>query len=208
MHNNNDQYQANFIAPQPLDLKLDDACIHYFPNFYSNTDAIELYNHLLNNLEWRQETIKVYGKLHLTPRLSCWMGDHDAHYGYSHLVMQPEPWSQLVLKIKDTIERSTNQTFNSVLINYYRNGKDSNGWHSDNEPELGPDPIIASLSLGAARDFHLRHKNRKELKQKISLENGSLLTMGGTTQRYWQHHIPKRAHAQGRINLTFRTIKR
>jgi len=95
-----------------------------------------------------------------------------------------------------------------VLLNYYRNGRDSNGWHSDDEPELGDNPVIASLSLGAPRDFQLRSKRDKSLKQTLSLEHGSLLVMRGTTQRCWQHQIPKRANAASRINLTFRTIIR
>jgi len=172
----NDQYQISFLTSEPTALELDDA------------------------------TIQVYGKSHLTPRLSCWMGDKNAVYGYSHTVMQPVAWDSKILHIKQKIENVTNESFNSVLINYYRDGKDSNGWHSDDEPELGVNPVIASLSLGAPRDFHLRHKTNKKLTHKMSLTSGSLLVMSGTTQQYWQHHIPKRAKAEGRINLTFRTI--
>jgi alkylated DNA repair dioxygenase AlkB len=120
--------------------------------------------------------------------------------------MQAHPWTEELLVIKNKIERATGQTLNSVLLNYYRNGQDSNGWHSDDEKELGHNPIIASLSLGAARDFHLRHRRCKQLKQSIKLEHGSLLMMKGSTQRCWQHQIPKRAKADGRINFTFRTV--
>jgi len=199
-----DQFQHSFLLPADTNLELEDACIEYRPNIYSDTAAWELYHNLLDNIDWRQETITVYGKQHLTPRLSCWMGD--AQYSYSHTIMQPVAWSDYVMKIKTDIEQVSGEQFNSVLINHYRDGQDSNGWHSDDEPELGINPVIASLSLGAARDFHLRHKTKKALKHKISLENGSLLMMRGTTQQHWQHHVPKRARASGRINLTFRTI--
>ena len=129
------------------------------------------------------------------------------NYGYSNTLMSPVAWSARLLELKHAIEAVSNHRFNSVLLNYYRDGKDSNGWHSDDEPELGHNPVIASLSLGAPRDFHLRHKTNQQTTHKMTLENGSLLVMCGSTQHNWQHHIPKRAKAQGRINLTFRTIK-
>ena len=202
----NDQYQTDFLNSESTVLELDDACIRFQNNFYSQTEGLELYKYLLSHIDWQQETIQVYGKSHLTPRLSCWMGDQYTAYGYTHTIMHPVPWNKQVLHIKQKIEKTTNESFNSVLINYYRNGKDSNGWHSDDEPELGVNPVIASLSLGAPRDFHLRHKANKKCTHKMNLTNGSLLMMSGTTQQYWQHHIPKRAKAEGRINLTFRTI--
>ena len=202
----NNQYQTDFLNSKPITLDLDDACLDFQVDFYSQAEGLNLYQYLLNHIDWQQETIHVYGKSHLTPRLSCWMGDKNTVYSYSHTVMQPVAWNKQVLRIKQKIEKTTNESFNSVLINYYRDGKDSNGWHSDDEPELGTNPVIASLSLGASRDFHLRHKSNKQLTHKMSLTNGSLLVMSGTTQQYWQHHIPKRAKAEGRINLTIRTI--
>ena len=201
-----DQYQTDLFTSKLVTLELEDACINFQPFFYTQEDALSLYQYLHEHTDWRQETIKVYGKSHLTPRLSCWMGDEHTTYGYSNTIMKPVAWDKTVLAIKLKIEEATNTQFNSVLINLYRDGKDSNGWHSDNEPELGLNPTIASLSLGAPRDFHLRHKSNKQLTHKMSLTNGSLLMMSGTTQQYWQHHIPKRANASGRINLTFRTI--
>ena len=135
------------------------------------------------------------------------MDEPDLIYGYSNMTMQIVSWSNPVLALKNKLESETKHSFNSVLINYYRNGQDSNGWRSDDEPELGENPIIASISLGGARDFHLRHKTNKHLRQSISLENSSLLMMSGATQHCWQHHIPKRAKAAPRINLTFRTVK-
>lgn len=199
-------YQLALLGHQIVDIDLPDAELEYRPQFIRNTEAWTLYERILAETVWQQETIKVYGKEHLTPRLSCWMGDPSADYGYSNLMMKPVPWSNTVLSVKRHLALATGDSFNSVLINYYRNGQDSNGWHSDDEPQLGQNPVIASISLGATRDFHLRHKTEKQHNHKMALENGSLLMMRGSTQRYWQHHIPKRARAAGRINLTFRTI--
>ena len=126
-------------------------------------------------------------------------------YRYSQHTMMPNKWTPLLRLIKQRVEQVCGSTFNSVLLNYYRDGKDSNGWHSDDEPELGHEPVIASLSLGAARDFHLRHKQNRQV-HKMNLKPGSLLLMSGKTQACWQHHIPKRASAEPRINLTFRTV--
>ena len=168
--------------------------------------ATTLFDDLLREIEWRQERITLFGKTHAVPRLSCWMGDAETVYSYSNMTMQPVAWSDTVRRIKHQIEAVSSCSFNSVLINYYRDGQDSNGWHSDNEPELGFDPVIASLSLGAERDFLLRHKTNKALRQSIPLQHGSLLTMRGATQRCWQHHVPKRAMAKARLNLTFRTV--
>ena len=200
------QYQTDFLQSKTVVLELEGADIEYFPSFIDQNQALDLYQQLLDEVSWRQEVIKVYGKSYPTPRLSCWMGDTGLSYGYSHTRMDAVEWSSTLLTIKQKIEITTQTTFNSVLINYYRDGKDSNGWHSDDESELGENAIIASLSLGASRDFHLRHKT-KHYKHKMALENGSLLMMLGATQHNWQHHIPKRVAAQGRINLTFRTIK-
>ena len=200
------QYQVDFLKSETTVLQLSDADIEYQIGFIEHSKALQLYQQLLDEIDWRQEVITVYGKQHPTPRLSCWMGEENLSYGYSQTRMQAVSWNQTVLDLKQQIEQASGASFNSVLINYYRDGQDSNGWHSDDEPELGENPIIASLSLGAPRDFHLRHK-QKPLKHKLTLENGSLLMMRGMTQHFWQHHIPKRAKALGRINLTFRTIK-
>ena len=200
------QYQHGMFSCETHVLKLVDAEVEYHPEFYLEADAWNLYDALLSSTDWRQDTITVYGKAHLTPRLSSWVGEPWMDYSYSNHTMTAASWSPLLLSIKAKIERVTGDSFNSVLLNYYRDGKDSNGWHSDDEPELGKQPTIASLSLGASRDFHLRHKRDKSASHKMSLENGSLLMMRGRTQECWQHHIPKRAKADGRLNLTFRTI--
>jgi alkylated DNA repair dioxygenase AlkB len=199
------QYQLLEYHEQSLDLA--DAELNYWPEFVPNSMAWELYKTILSETDWRQESISLYGKTHKVPRLSSWIADSDVEYGYSNMTMQPVPWNDNLFKLKEAVEQQTKATYNSVLLNYYRDGQDSNGWHSDDEKELGRDPVIASLSLGASRDFHLRHKTKKGLKQSIALEHGSLLLMGGSTQHNWQHHVPKRANAGPRINLTFRDIK-
>ena len=202
------QYQQGiFSSKETIVLDVPDAEIEYYPQFMTDDDGWRFFERILQESEWRQERITIFGKSHLTPRLSCWMGDEGLNYSYSNLTMIPEPWSATLRLIKRQLETQTHETFNSVLINYYRDGQDSNGWHSDDEPELGINPTIASLSLGGHRDFKLRHKTNKGLSYTLSLEHGSLLMMRGTTQQCWQHQIPKRAKANARLNLTFRTIK-
>jgi len=203
----NRSQQSEIFGSSPQHLQLPDATIHYWPEFLADPAAAQLYRQLEQQTQWRQETVRLFGKQHLTPRLSSWVADEGLDYSYSNLTMQPMAWSDALLDIKKIVEQGAKSTFNSVLLNYYRDGRDSNGWHADNEPELGDQPVIASLSLGAARDFHLRHISNKRLRHSINLQHGSLLLMAGTTQSYWQHHIPKRALAGPRINLTFRTIK-
>ncbi|MFT4630243.1 MAG: alkylated DNA repair dioxygenase AlkB [Dinoroseobacter sp.] len=204
-------YQYQLAKYQTHILDVPDADIEYSPEFIKADVAWQLYERLLDQTQWCQERISLYGKTHDVPRLSCWMADPGLSYAYSNMTMHPVNWSPDLIDIKRQIEDflamgSKPHLFNSVLLNQYRNGQDSNGWHSDNESELGSNPVIASLSLGGGRDFHLRHKKNKALRKSIHLEHGSLLLMRGTTQHCWQHHIPKRANADRRINLTFRTI--
>ena len=155
---------------------------------------------------WRQEEITVYGKHYLQPRLSAWYGD--LAYSYSGIRLEPLPWTPTLLDIKRRVEKLVMHSFNSVLLNLYRDQQDSMGMHSDDERELGPEPAIASLSLGEERIFLLRHKSRKDLKTvKLALPAGSLLLMQGQTQQYWRHGINReRQVCAPRINLTFRTI--
>ena len=156
---------------------------------------------------WRQEEITVYGKPYLQPRLSAWYGD--LAYSYSGIRLEPLPWTPTLLNIKQQVETLVDLEFNSVLLNYYRDQHDSMGMHSDDERELGPQPAIASLSLGEERNFVLKHRSRKDLKTlKLALPAGSLLLMRGETQRYWRHGINKQRQACGpRVNLTFRSIR-
>ncbi len=202
-------HQANLFGSSmsPENLALEDAEISYDSGFINTATADDWFKQLLDDTPWDQDTITVYGKKHLTPRLSYWVGERWMDYSYAQHTMTPKPWTPLLETIKEQVERASQTQFNSVLINYYRDGQDSNAWHSDDEPELGDKPVIGSLSLGAARDFHLRHKAKKQT-HKMTLEPGSLLVMSGKTQACWQHQVPKRALALPRINLTFRTIVR
>ena len=164
----------------------------------------EVLTRLLDETPWRAESVVVYGKRHLQPRLTAWYGD--ASYTYSGLRLEPLPWTDLLLAIRAAVESACGRRFNSVLLNRYRNGRDSMGMHSDDEPELGPEPAIASLSFGSTRGFILRHKRNKQT-IKLDLNDGSLLLMSGPLQRNWLHGINKSARPLGeRVNLTFRYI--
>lgn len=187
-------------------LNLPNAQVSYYPGFVSPECATHWFKQLCEQTKWRQEELTLFGKQVLAPRLSCWVADSGLDYSYSNMTMQATPWTPLLLEIKAMVEHLTGKPFNSVLLNNYRDGRDSNGWHADDEPELGNNPWIASLSFGATRDFLMREKAQPENKVKLPLESGSLLVMKGATQHYWQHNIPKRASAGQRLNLTFRTI--
>ena len=193
---------------EPLTLDLPDAEIVYYPQFFDKEQADSIYTELLQKINWQQDKITVFGRTHPQPRLTALYGNEGKPYSYSNITMQPHPWNSHLQKIKHYLEAKTACEFTTVLLNQYRDGKDSNGWHADNEKELGPNPIIASLSFGAERVFQLKHNTITEAKKSITLEHGSLLLMKGTTQHFWKHQIPKTAKPiETRINLTFRTIK-
>ena len=193
---------------EPLTLSLPDAEIIYYPQFFDKEQADQIYAELLQEIAWQQDNITVFGKTHPQPRLTALYGNEGKPYSYSNITMQPNPWNTLLQKIKYFIEATTECQFTTVLLNQYRDEKDSNGWHADNEKELGTNPIIASLSFGAARVFQLKHNTIADAKKSIVLEHGSLLLMKGSTQHFWKHQIPKTAKPIGnRINLTFRSIK-
>ncbi|MCU6435633.1 alpha-ketoglutarate-dependent dioxygenase AlkB [Undibacterium sp. Jales W-56] len=200
-----------FSAPNSLEqLAISDGELAFAHEFYTAEQATDLFHELLNTTPWRQDPITVWGKTHLQPRLTAWYGDNNSSYEYSGLALDPFPWPPTLLSIKQAIEDLTQHRYNSVLLNLYRDQYDSVGWHSDDEPELGQSPVIASLSLGETRRFKLRHKNKPAQKPlTIALTNGSVLLMAGDLQRYWEHAVPKesRFHA-ARINLTFRSIFR
>ncbi len=186
---------------------LPNAEIEYFPSFFSLEESNDLFEKLKTEVQWQQDTITVFGHSHLQPRLTALYGNEGKPYGYSNIVMQPHQWSPLIMYIKNEVEKVCGENFTTVLLNLYRDGQDSNGWHADNEKELGRNPIIASISFGAERVFQLKH-NSQDIKQNITLENGSLLIMKGTTQHFWKHQIPKtKKEISPRINLTFRIIK-
>lgn len=199
----------NSLFPkEKIAFTISDADIEYYPNFFESIRADALFEKLTAEIPWQQDDITVFGKTYPQPRLTALFGNEGKPYSYSNIVMQPNAWNPLLMLIKNEIEEICNQNFTTVLLNYYRDGKDSNGWHSDNEKELGRNPVIASVSFGAERFFHLRHNSIKDQKLKINLEHGSLLLMKGTTQHCWKHQIPKTAKEIGpRINLTFRIIK-
>lgn len=164
----------------------------------------EVMARLLHDTDWREESIVVYGKRHLQPRLSAWYGD--AAYAYSGLHLAPAPFTPLLAAVRSAVQDVTGQRFNSVLLNLYRDGRDSMGMHSDDEPELGPNPVIASVSFGAARTFILKHKHNKKT-VRMELTDGCLLLMSGATQKNWLHGINKTTRPlQARLNLTFRKI--
>ena len=195
-------------TPDPIDLALPDAEVIYYPLFFGKEEADAIYAELVSTIPWQQDEITVYGKKHLQPRLTALYGNEGKSYSYSNIKMQPHPWNSLLQKIKSKVETVSNANFTAVLLNYYRDGKDSNGWHADNEKELGINPVIASVSFGGERNFQLKHNSDKSQKKSIVLEHGSLLVMKGTTQHFWKHQIPKTAKpVEPRINLTFRLIK-
>jgi alkylated DNA repair dioxygenase AlkB len=199
----------NSLFPQEkISFDLPDAEIVYYPSFFEPEKAAELFEKLQGEVPWQQDNITVFGKTHLQPRLTALYGNEGKPYGYSNIVMHPHPWSPLIMFIKNEVETACKENFTTVLLNNYRDGKDSNGWHADNEKELGRNPVIASVSFGAERIFQLKHNSIKDLKQSILLQHGSLLLMKGSTQHCWKHQIPKTSKVIGsRINLTFRIIK-
>jgi len=193
---------------EPIVFDVPDASIIYYPNFFSNEEAAILFDTLQKEISWQQDDIKVYGKVYPQPRLTALFGNEGKSYSYSNITMYPHTWSSLLLSIKEKVEKATEAIYSTVLLNYYRDGKDSNGWHADNEKELGINPIIASLSFGAERVFQLKHNHLENQKINLTLEHGSLLLMKGTTQHFWKHQIPKTTKPIGpRINLTFRIIQ-
>lgn len=193
---------------EPITFHLPDAAIVYYPAFFNKEEADSIYDELITEIPWQQDEIRVFGKIHPQPRLTALFGNQGKSYSYSNLKMQPHPWNLLLQQIKSKIESVCETDFTTVLLNYYRDGKDSNGWHADNEKELGTNPIIASVSFGAERTFQLKHNTDKGQKKSTVLEHGSLLLMQGTTQHFWKHQIPKTTKPTGpRINLTFRVIQ-
>jgi alkylated DNA repair dioxygenase AlkB len=190
----------------PIQLDMPDANLKYYPNFIPPAQATNIMQTLQESLAWRQEQITLYGKAHNVPRLQAWYGDENAGYKYSNLTMRPLPWAPVLHELKQKCEHASNRCFNSVLANLYRQGQDGMGRHADNEPELGMQPVIASLSFGAVRNLDFYHNKSKE-KVRLPLENGSLLVMSGDTQTYWQHSVAKtKKELAARINLTFRYI--
>ncbi len=183
------------------------ASVWYYKHFLDNNLANTYYNTLLTAIPWQQDTITVFGKTYLQPRLTALFCTTNKTYSYSNIIMHPNPFNKELLFLKQKVEALCGITFNSCLANFYRDGTDSNGWHSDDEKELGINPFIASLSLGAERVFKLKHKHQN-LTKNLTLGHGSLLIMKDETQHFWKHQLPKtQKKIGGRINLTFRVLK-
>ena len=199
-------FELPLAAPAWLPLPdLPGATLHYAPRAIADPDA--WFARLRDEIAWERHRIRLYGREVDSPRLSSWVGDADAVYTYSRTRFVPHPWTPALGALRDAVSRWCGASFNSVLCNLYRSGADSMGWHSDAEPELGPEPVIASLSFGAVRRFRLRHKRDASLSLDLPLAPGSLFVMAGTTQTHYRHDLPKTARvAAPRINLTFRAI--
>ncbi|WP_430399199.1 alpha-ketoglutarate-dependent dioxygenase AlkB family protein [Flavobacterium sp.] len=197
----------NLFPNEKIVLNLPDAVFVYYPNFFNTEKADELFKKLIEETHWQQDNISIFGKTHLQPRLTALYGNEDKPYSYSNIVMHPHQWNSLLTFIKEKIEETCNHSFTTVLINRYRNEKDSNGWHADNEKELGRNPIIASVSFGEERIFQLKHNTNKDAKLSLTLKHGSLLLMKEGSQIHYKHQIPKATKTKKeRINLTFRRI--
>jgi alkylated DNA repair dioxygenase AlkB len=185
--------------------------LKFWPYFLTPLESAALLQALLTETPWRQLEMQMYGRRVKTPRLTCWYGDAGAVYTYSGIRNEPLPWTPSLSSLREGVQRASGAAFNSVLLNLYRDGRDSMSWHSDDEPELGANPIIASVSLGAQRRFDFRRarveKGARRETRSIELTDGSLLLMSGNTQGDWQHSVPKAARVNGRrINLTFRRV--
>jgi alkylated DNA repair dioxygenase AlkB len=195
-----DLFPSSALTPIPID----DGELAFLPQLPLPLSNEAVLAQLLHETDWRAETVVVYGKRHLQPRLTAWHGERA--YAYSGLTLEPKPFTPLLQTIREVVEQETGRRYNSVLLNYYRNERDSMGMHSDDEPELGLAPAIASVSFGATRTFVLRHK-RTGQSFKLDLTDGSLLLMAGALQHNWLHGINKQTRAIGpRLNLTFRFI--
>ena len=181
--------------------------IFYFPNFLSDEKSDFLYNRFLSEIPWQKYQIKIFGKIYDQPRLTSFHSIGNKKYNYSQIGIKNNIMTEDLKLLLSQIHNKTDYRFNSVLLNLYRDGMDSNGWHSDDEPELGNDPKIASITLGEERFFHIKHKKIKHLRYKILLKHGSLLLMGEKSQTDWVHQIPKtKKKISPRINLTYRYI--
>ena len=191
-----------------LPLQLPQADLLFDPAFLAPAEAAALLVQLTAEVAWEQRAIRIFGQEMPQPRLTAWYGDLAARYTYSGLTWEPRPWTPALLALRQRVETATEARYNSVLLNLYRDGRDSMGWHADDEPELGPAPTIASLSLGATRRFRLRPRpGLAHPPFSIDLPNGSLLLMRGPTQQHWQHALPKTVRPVGpRLNLTFRWV--
>jgi alkylated DNA repair dioxygenase AlkB len=190
-----------------------DLDVTVFKNYFDPVEALSLFKLLHETVPWEQESIKMFGKETPIPRMTAWFGDPEKTYTYSGILNQPHDWALLpeLEAMREKLNQTCTTSFNSVLLNLYRDGNDSVDWHADDERELGPEPMIASVSLGETRKFDFRSKHDSKLKRSVELFSGDIVVMSGLTQQYWEHRVPKTAEkirksTGPRINLTFRTI--
>jgi alkylated DNA repair dioxygenase AlkB len=189
-------------------LDMPDANVVFYPAFFSKEQSDSFCDELERNVNWKQERIKLYGKSIDLPRLTAWYGEEGKTYTYSGITLAPDPWTPTLLIIKSRVEAVSGVVFNSVLLNLYRGERDGVAWHADDEPELGLNPVIGSVSFGGTRALQFKHKHKKNLRMRIDLPHGSYLLMTGPTQHNWLHQVPKETRPrQPRINLTFRVIQ-
>ena len=191
-------------------IPLVDANVHYCAQFFDAANATELLRDLIATTPWETHFVRIFGREIPAPRQSSWHGDSHCSYRYSKVRYEPKAWTPCLTQVRDALASAGIGEFNCVLANFYRSGSDSMGWHSDSEPELGADPLIASVSFGAPRRFCLRHKNLTD-KAELLLTSGSLLVMAEGSQKHYQHALPKMAQVGApsyapRVNLTFRWI--
>lgn len=196
---------------EPLRLPLPGADVVYHARLDSWPAQPEtLLRELIDGIPWQQQTIRIAGQPRLQPRLTAWYGDPGTRYTYSGLTLDPAPWTPLLARIRSCVEARCGHRFNSVLLNHYRDERDAMGMHSDSEPELGPQPVIASVSFGAVRTLVFQPRKNRVAgtgAYHLALGSGSLLLMAGDTQRYWKHGVEReRAPCGPRVNLTFRRI--
>ena len=190
-------------------IELPQAELLYLPHWVDGLTADRWLQALIAETPWTQPQVRIYGRSFAVPRLVAWYGDAQADYRYSGLVHEPLPWTPLLAELRQRVEQQVGESLNGVLLNLYRDGQDAMGWHSDDEPELGPEPLVVSLNLGATRRFDLRRTGSSRIAHSLDLEHGSLLVMSGPTQHHWQHQIARtRKVLTPRLNLTFRQIRR
>lgn len=197
----------DLFSSQKQHFILPNAELIYVPGFYSKKQADNYFKTIKDQTNWQHDDITVFGKTYKQPRLTALFGETNQTYSYSNITMHPQPFTQNLKDIKSKVEKFSDEKFNTLLINLYRDGNDSNGWHADNEKELGKNPVIASVSFGEERPFHIKHRTLGNERHKLNLEHGSLLLMKGKMQHYWLHQIAKtKKEVEPRINLTFRRL--
>jgi len=196
-----------FSLPSGINILPFDGEALFYPDFLTPQESDNYFNHILNSFTWTQEQIKIYDKEVMQPRLTAFCGDAYKDLTYAEKVIHPQPWTKEMIELKQRTEILSGNKFTNALFNLYRDGKDSVSWHRDNEKNWGKDPVIASVSLGAARTFQLRNYENKSIMRSVELTPGSLLIMRGVIQRRWEHQVPKTSkRIGGRINITFRTL--